>query len=175
METHILTNMQTLDIIVLAILVIMTIIGLVRGLVRQLGDLVALVAGVIGANLWGKGFTAWIEAHTEWSLIICQILAYIALFLAIYLSIRLIAHFIKALSQLVRLGWLDSIAGGIFSAFKTILFISLLLNLAMAILPDWEIWKSPLLTQSMCYETLKGFALLILDALNSYGIQQPSL
>lgn len=167
--------MQTLDIIVLAVLVIMTIIGLIHGLVRQIGDLVALVAGVIGANLWGKACTLWIQTHTEWSLIICQALAYIGVFLAIYLAIRLMAHFIKALTQLVRLGWIDSIAGGVFAAFKTILFASLLLNLLMAILPNIELWQSSGLTQAMCYETLKNFAPQIFDVLHSYGIQQPSI
>lgn len=161
--------MQTLDIIILAIVVIMVIMGLMQGLVRQLGDLAALVLGVIGANLWGDELTQWIVSHTDWALIVCQILAYIGVFLAIYLFVRLIASFIKALTQFVRLGWIDSIAGGIFSAFKTVLFLSVLLNLAMAIFPDIELWKSPFLTQSMCYETLKGFALDVLAVLNSYS------
>lgn len=171
METHIFTDMHTFDIVMLVLLVIMIIIGLVRGLVRQIGDLVALVAGVIGANLWGNTFSLWIQAHTEWSLIICKALAYIGVFLLIYLTIRLVAHFIKALTQLVRLGWIDSIAGGIFAAFKTVLFASLLLNLAIAITPNIELWQSPQLTQSVCYEKIKSFAPQMFDILASYSTQ----
>lgn len=167
--------MHTIDIIMLALLVVMTIIGLVRGLVRQIGDLVALVAGVIGANIWGKACTLWIQAHTDWSLIICQALAYIGIFLVIYLTIRIVAHFIKALTKLVRLGWIDSIAGGLFAAFKTLLLVSMLINLAMVVSHNAEIWKSPALTQSKSYETVKNFAPRFLDVLDSYGLEKPTI
>lgn len=150
--------MQIVDIIMLGLVVLMTIWGMVRGIVRQIGDLAALILGVIGANLWGGNMATILAKHTEWSLILCQILAYIGVFIAIYLTIRIVAGCIKSLTQLVRLGWIDSIAGGLFGAFKTILFVSLLLNLTMLITKDADIWTSPELTQSVCYETVKSFA-----------------
>lgn len=166
--------MQTFDIIILVLLAVMIVYGLVRGLLRQIGDLAALALGVIGANIWGGMFTSWIHTHTEWSPIACRMLAYAGIFLAIYIVVRLIAHFIKSLAQLVRLGWIDAISGGFFAAFKTILLLSILLNIAIIASPKQELWQSPELTQSVSYETVKNFAPQILDILNSYGFEKPT-
>lgn len=154
---------QIVDIIMLVLVALMTILGLIRGIVRQIGDLAALVMGVVGANLWGNDVTMWILNHTEWSLLACQIVAYATVFLTIYLTVRIIAGFIKSLAQLVKLGWIDAIAGGLFGAFKTILLVSILLNVAMLITQDAKWWKSPELTQSICYERVKSFAPHILN------------
>lgn len=155
-------NIATVDIIMLVLVVLMTIWGMVRGIVRQIGDLAALILGVVGANLWGGAITLWLNGRTEWSVLVCQIVAYIGLFLVIYIAVRIVASFIKSLTQLVRLGWIDSLAGGLFGAFKTILIVSVLLNVAMLASKDSEIWRSPELAKSKCYETVKDFAPYIL-------------
>lgn len=150
--------MQIVDIIMLVFVVLMTIWGMVRGIVRQVGDLAALILGIVGSNLWGSDIATWILNRSEWSLIVCQLIAYLGLFLVIYIAVRIVVSFIKSLTRLVRLGWIDAIAGGLFGAFKTILFVSLLLNLAMVVAQDADVWKSPELTQSQCFETVRGFA-----------------
>ena len=76
--------MQIIDIIMLGLVVLMTIWGMVRGLVRQVGDLAALILGIVGANLWGNQVTAQLLEHTEWSMLVCQFIAYIGLFIAIF-------------------------------------------------------------------------------------------
>lgn len=155
--------MQILDIIVLALVVIMTIWGFVRGIVRQIGDLAALILGIVGANLFGSSFTAWIQSNSDWALLVCQLVAYISLFLFIYLTIRIVAGFIKSLTRLVRLGWIDSLAGGAFGAFKTLLFISVVLNVALMLTREADFWHSQALINSMSFETLKDFAPHILN------------
>ncbi|MBR6758328.1 MAG: CvpA family protein [Bacteroidaceae bacterium] len=155
--------MQILDIVILALVAIMTIWGFMRGIVRQIGDLAALLLGIIGANLFGSVVTSWMQTHTDWPLIACQLVAYISLFLIIYLTIRIVVSFIKSLTELVRLGWIDSLAGGLFGAFKTLLLISIVLNVALMMTRDAEIWHSEALTQSMSFEALKDFAPHILN------------
>ncbi len=155
--------MQILDIVMLALVAIMTIWGFMRGIVRQIGDLAALLLGIIGANLFGSVVTSWIQTNTDWALIACQLVAYISLFLIIYLTIRIVASFIKSLTELVRLGWIDSLAGGVFGAFKTLLLISIVLNVALMMTRDAEIWHTEALTQSMSFEALKDFAPHILN------------
>ena len=160
--------MQIVDIIMLGLVVLMTIWGLVRGLMRQIGDLAALILGVVGANLWGNNITTLLLEHAGWSLIVCQLVSYISLFLAIYIIVRIVVACIKSLTQLVRLGWIDSIAGGLFGAFKAILFVSILLNLAMLVSKDADIWKSPTFTNAICYEAVRDFAPHVLHLVESY-------
>lgn len=157
--------MQTLDIIVIVLVAIMTIWGFMRGIVRQIGDLAALIIGVVGANILGASVTQWIQTNTDWALLACQLVAYISVFLVIYLTIRIVAGFIKSLTQLVCLGWVDSLAGGAFGAFKTILLLSIVVNVLLMIFRDADVWNSQALTQSLSFETLKDFAPHILNIL----------
>ena len=150
--------MQIADIIMLALVSIMTVWGMVRGIVRQVGDLAALILGIVCSNLWGGMLVIRLLEYTDWSMIVCQFIAYLAIFLVVYLGVCIIAGCIQSLTQLVRLGWIDSILGGLFGAFKTILFVSLILNIAMFVFEDADVWKSPELTQSVCYETVRSFA-----------------
>ena len=150
--------MQVLDIIVLIIVAAMTIWGMVRGVVRQIGDLAALVMGIIGANLLGGEVSSWIQNLSGWSSIVSQLIGYLLVFLIIYLGIRIVAQGIKSLAKLVRLGWIDSVGGGLFSAFKTILLLSILVNLALLLTQNATFWYTPTFTQSLCFETLRSFA-----------------
>ena len=150
--------MCTIDIVMLVLVVGMSIWGFVRGVVRQIGDLTGLILGIIGANLWGNACSVWLQAQTNWSLIGCQIVAYIGVFLLIYLTARIVALFIRALTRLVKLGWIDSVLGGLFSAFKFLLLTSVILNLLMLVTKDAQVWRSEELTRAECYEPMKGFA-----------------
>jgi uncharacterized membrane protein required for colicin V production len=56
-------ELQIVDYIMLALLVLMTIMGLMRGIVRQIGDLAALILGVVGANIWGGEASLWVQTY----------------------------------------------------------------------------------------------------------------
>ncbi|MBR5843876.1 MAG: CvpA family protein [Bacteroidaceae bacterium] len=155
--------MEVIDIIMLGLVVLMTIWGMVRGIVRQVGDVAALLLGVICTYIWSKDITALLFERTGWSLLVCEMVSYAGLFFVIYTAIRIVSGFLKSITRLVRLGWIDSIAGGLFGAFKTILFVSLALNLAMLVTKDAKVWKSPTLTKAICYETVRDFAPKVLN------------
>ena len=155
-------NLATVDIIMLGLVVLMTIWGTIQGIVKQAGDLLALVLGIVVANVTGPAATSWLIECTEYSLLTCQIASYMGLFLVVIIAVRIAVGFIKILTDKARLGWIDSLAGGAFAAFKIILLVSVLLNVAMILLKDNEIWTSPALTQSICYESVRDFAPFIL-------------
>ena len=148
--------------VVLGLVVLMTIWGAIQGLVRQAGDLLALVVGVVMANLTGPAVTSWFINSTEYSSLTCQIISYMGIFLVVTIAVRIVVGFVKILTDKVHMGWVDSLLGGALGALKTILIVSVLLNVAMLLLKDNEIWTSPALTQSVCYESVKDFAPYIL-------------
>ena len=155
-------NLTTIDMVVLGLVVLMTIWGAIQGLVRQAGDLLALVVGVVMANLTGPAVTSWFINSTEYSSLTCQIISYMGIFLVVTIAVRIVVGFVKILTDKVHMGWVDSLLGGALGALKTILIVSVLLNVAMLLLKDNEIWTSPALTQSVCYESVKDFAPYIL-------------
>ncbi len=165
-------NLQTIDYIILGLVLISTGFGLFRGIVRQIGDVAGLIIGIVGANIWGGQLSLWLQENAKLEVIYSTLIAYIGLFLIIYLIVRIIALFIRALTKLVRLGWIDSIAGGIFGGFKMVLFISIAINLAILIAPKAEWWKEKQYTESMCIQKIQPVAPHILHMVR--GDAQPS-
>lgn len=156
-------NLQVIDYIVLVLLLVMVIWGFVRGLVCQLGDVAALVLGVIGSHLWGAACSRWLQGVFSISTLACDLIAYIGLFLLIYLTIRIVASFIKSLTKLVRLGWIDAMCGGIFGACKLLLFASIIINVLLFLLPDASWWHDKSLTQSVSFAPLRNLLPWILQ------------
>lgn len=147
-------NLQVIDYILLALMVAMVIWGFIRGVVCQIGDLAALILGIVGTHMWGGTCATWLQAHTSWESMACNVVAYIGLFLLIYLTIRIVASFIKSLTKLVRLGWIDSVCGAFFGAFKLLLFASMVVNALLWIAPHASWWNDKLLTTSISYPIL---------------------
>lgn len=148
-------ELQVIDYILLVLMVVMVIWGFVRGIVCQIGDLAALILGIVGAHLWGSTCAAWVQSHTSWDGMACSVLAYIGLFLLIYLTVRIVASFIKSLTKLVRLGWIDSVCGAFFGAFKLLLFASMVFNVLLWVAPQASWWRDESLATSVSYPILR--------------------
>lgn len=157
-------ELQVIDYIVLVLMIVMVIWGFVRGIVCQIGDLAALVLGIICSHVWGGTCAAWLQAHTSWEAVACSVIAYIGLFLLIYLTIRIMASFIKSLTKLVRLGWMDSVCGAFFGAFKLLLFASMIVNALLWIAPHASWWHDASFERSVSYPLIRDLLPWLLDA-----------
>ena len=68
-----------------------------------------------------------------------RMLAGVILFIGGFVAVRLVAHFCRALTQALCLGFLDRIAGALFCLAEWLLVMSLMLNFWTVIKPqtDW--------------------------------------
>ncbi|MCP9612589.1 CvpA family protein [Coprobacter tertius] len=117
------------DIFIGGILCIGIISGLMRGLVRQIGSLASLVLAIVGSYLFGNFTETLLIGLFDVPLSISHSLAYLLTFLVIYLVGRLIAYFCLRVVRWVQLGFLDRLAGAVFSVFKYVLIISIFINI----------------------------------------------
>lgn len=127
--------MTTLDIAILTVFVGSAAIGFRKGIVKQIGSLGGIVAGVIICRIGGTWLTGMIADNPEAPEYTDSILAKVILFLAGYISVRCIAHFLRQVTRALRAEALDRIAGAVFSIFQWMLVMSLLLNLWLIIKP----------------------------------------
>jgi len=100
-----------LDIIIFAVLVIAAIYGLIKGLIRGLFGIVALIAGIWLASRTFKQFATHLPFSNP---ILSNILSFIIVFLIVAVVINVIGFIIRKLIAFASLGWIDRICGLIF-------------------------------------------------------------
>ena len=126
--------MNTFDIIVVVILAYSLLRGLFRGLLKE----AASVAGVMGGFFLAYTFYATVAGYLAGLVsnpAYRNILAFLAIFCIVVITVNLIAVIVKYLMRIVFLGWLDRLGGFVFGAVKGALIVSVIFLALTAFLP----------------------------------------
>jgi membrane protein required for colicin V production len=115
-------KMDTFDIVVLAVIGMLTIIGFWKGMVRQVFGIAGIMAGCILAMQFSR---PWAKFLTGVSPGAARIIAFIVIFIACVLIANLLARGVERLFAITRLGFLNRIGGGLFGFLKGLILISL--------------------------------------------------
>ena len=128
MRKFLVCMLSTTDIVILVVAVAAGGWGAWRGFIAQLGSLVAILAAIVGCQIWGDNVSAWLGVNT--------ILAWVILFVIIYLGVILLANMIRGAAHTLHLGPVDRFFGAVFYIFKWLVLASLLINVWLAFKPD---------------------------------------
>lgn len=126
--------MTTLDIVILIVFVASVAIGFMRGIIVQAGSLGGIIFGVLLCHIFGGLLTGVIAGGGDAGYV-DSVLANVILFVAGFLSVKVVAHFCKKLTHALALGGLDRLAGAVFSLLQWMLVLSILLNLWCVVKP----------------------------------------
>ena len=110
--------MTWLDILILLPLLIGLVIGIKRGLIIELTNLISIIAGVVCARLLSAPVAAWIAQQFTWPEAVCSVVAYTLLFLISTILLYLLGKLLTKLFKAVKLGWLNRLLGGVFGLAK---------------------------------------------------------
>ena len=103
--------MVWLDVIILAVIVIAAIYGLVKGLIRGLFGIIALIAGIWIASRTFRQFATYLPFNNP---TLSNILSFIVIFLVVAIVITVIGFIVRKIIRFASLGWIDRIFGLIF-------------------------------------------------------------
>ena len=147
-----LTALTPFDWLVLVLALWSVVRGLMRGLIRELFALVALVAGITAAA-WNytplaAWLARWIPQPTS-----ASIAAFLILALAVTFVVLLAGRIVRSAAHLVGLGPLDRIAGGLFGLARASLVGAAILMACTTFLPP-----QPWIQQSLLAPTLLKIA-----------------
>lgn len=132
--------MSVLDVVLLALCAGLAVLGIFQGLVRQLSSWTGLVLGhIVGAKYYEPARKA-LGISFEHS----EIVAYLLLFLAAYLCVRLIGALAERLVRESTLSGTDRFAGALAGFAKGVLVSILLVIVLVVVLPR----NPPLLANS---------------------------
>jgi len=136
------------DFVALAILGVSCVLGLVRGLLKEVLSLIAYGLAFVAAIWWGPVVHAWLAAWIETPLLRMGI-SYAAVFIVVLLSVGLVNMTLAALIKTTGLSPADHGLGGVFGLLRGVLFILILVVLAgYTPMPAEPWWKDAMFSQT---------------------------
>jgi len=123
-------DMAGIDVVFMVIIAISALRCAARGFISELLSMAALIFGVLAALLFfrqgGVLVRGWFMPGVR---IAPEIIAFIALFLIIYITIKIIEITLKSIIEGIQLGGLDHLLGFLFGFVEGIIIVCLLLFL----------------------------------------------
>lgn len=121
-------------IVILALLAWFFIIGVKRGLIRQVLEVAGIIVAFLAAFYFAHALAEWIEVKTSADYRLSLAMAALAIFIGIIIGVHFVGAGLKKIFGLTIMGVFDRVAGGLFGVLKGVLIISLVLSVMM-ILP----------------------------------------
>lgn len=164
--------MGTLDIILLLIFIPGIILGFAKGFVIQLVSLASLFISAIVAGRFSGPASEWVTAHLDWGETPAKIVCYALVFIVCALLLSLAAKLVTKLVSAASLGWLNRLAGVLFSVVVTALLLGLIISLAEG-LAGAGVFKMPAeASESAVYNSLRDFACNVLPMLKNIFVSK---
>jgi len=127
------------DYIVLAIIGVSALLGLLRGLVKELFSLVAYAAAFLAAIWWGPLVSSWLSPYLQNDLLRTGV-AYAAVFIVVLLLVGLVNVTLGTLIDKTGLTPADHGMGAIYGFLRGLLFVLVLVGLAGYTQLPQEVW-----------------------------------
>ncbi len=110
--------MNWLDVLLLLPLLVGLVRGLMRGLISEIIAIVVVILGVLGSRWMAPDFSAWILAQFAWPKDVCDVVAYVLIFLAIAIILSILARLMNKFLRAIHLGWANRMLGAFFGVVK---------------------------------------------------------
>jgi membrane protein required for colicin V production len=122
-------NLTIIDIVFIVLIFILLIRGGLRGFVTEIMSMAAVVLGLLTAFLFYKPGAAFVRTKILADMqIVPELIAFVALIVIVFLSIKILEHIIQdIISRVNLLGGLDHALGLVFGFLEGLLLVSLLI------------------------------------------------
>lgn len=129
--------MTAIDILILVIVAVGGVIGFSKGLLSQLGQIAAVIVGIVATRFLGEAITG-IFTDSDTPSALETVCGYGVVFLVAYCLTWLVARMARGVIHTVHLGILDRLGGALFKIAQWGLILSLALNFYLLIIGDDE-------------------------------------
>jgi membrane protein required for colicin V production len=110
--------METIDIIICALLITGFVLGLCEGLVKQVASLAGLICGFLLGRLFYVPVGEWLISTFEFSPKTAHVTAFILILIIVPLLFSLGGWLIAKLLEAISLGWVNRVLGGVVGILK---------------------------------------------------------
>ena len=155
--------MNTLDIVLLASILIGFIIGLRAGLIKQLTLGAGIAIGLLLAVLYYPAAATWIQEMAGWDKWLCSFAGFSALLVSSIVALSVVGIILRWLLSLVFLGIADRLLGGLFSASIAILAVTMTVEMSSGIIPDNSITGETSQRESVLYNKVSKITFSVIE------------
>ena len=150
--------MNSLDIYILIPIVFGFIIGIFRGMVKEIISLMVIFIGILFSRNLAPFISVWLMKWFKISVTSVQPISIIIAFLLIAIVLIIIGKIIHKMVKALSLGSINAVIGGIISTIKYALIVSVLLVLLEALDNQFAFLDENLKSESALYKPVKNFA-----------------
>jgi membrane protein required for colicin V production len=164
--------MSFIDIVFAILLCYALYKGIKNGLFVELASLIALVAGIFVAIKFSYLVNNILEPKVTWEPKYIEIIAFALTFILVVVLIYLSAKLLTKIADFTYLGWINKLAGAIFSTLKTILLLSILILLFEKVNINNTLVKQETLDESIFYNPTKEISAFLYPKIEEWYEKQ---
>jgi membrane protein required for colicin V production len=140
--------------------------GFRKGLIIEVTTLAALLAGIYGAIRFSDSAAILIREHWEIDDRYMPIVAFAITFILIVILVNIIGKMVEKLVDMVSLGFLNKLAGGLFRALKIAFILSVIFTMVTSLDEDFQIIPDTVKDESVLYGPLSKLAPIVIPAIS---------
>lgn len=160
--------MSFLDVVLGSLLAFGLYKGIRNGLFVELASFVSLLLGIYIAIKFSSFATKVLSGFVNWNPKTIQIIAFLLTFLIVIIGISLAAKFLTKIASFAYLGWINKLGGGGFRLLKTVLIVSVFLNLFEKINFNTTFAKKETLDKSLFYHPIQKTAGFVFPSIEKW-------
>lgn len=160
--------MNLIDLILTICILIAFVRGYKNGLIKEIMSLTTIFLALLIALYFSDTIKNILINKFQYQSNFIDIVSFIVTFLLAFFGIKLVTKMFDKIADMVFLGWLNKILGGVFSSLKLILVISFLIMFFEKININNMLIKKEKINEIKLYEPIKQANNLIFPWVNSW-------
>lgn len=160
--------MAILDIILLLCFVPAIVLGISKGFVKQLVEILAILVGAWAAFRFSSALSMYLAQYLTFDKQVIRVICFVIILIVAALLLSLLGEMLTRFLQLASLGWINHLLGLIFGIVKTSFILGLLILLFEALNNSLQFVRDGALDNAVVYQALKNFANSIFPYLKSF-------
>ncbi len=149
--------MNTVDIVILVLLVPAVIQGLVKGFVTQAAGLLGIILGVWASFRFSELVSGWLAPYISANPQVMHIIAFTIILVVVILLLALIGRALKGILKFAMLAWVDKLLGVVFGILKAGLILGILVILFESVNAQFSLVGEETLSGSKLYPLVRDF------------------
>ena len=150
--------MNILDVIILISLIPALIQGIRKGFISQAISIISFITGIWASARFADMVTIWLSKYIQAGEQILKIVAFAIILIVVFLALGFIGRLLEKVLDFAFLGWVNRLAGAVFSLMKAFLIIGLVITAFCALNDAAGIVKPEVISDSILYGPLKDTA-----------------
>jgi membrane protein required for colicin V production len=148
--------LTTIDYILLAPIIFGLCFGAYRGLFKELVALFCVILGICAVRYFGTLCADFLVAKIEMSPSSAMAISSIVVFIAAVIGLNILANMLTKLFKVMKLNWLNRLAGMFFGGFKWVLILSIVLNIVTLFYQKVPVTNGNPLAKSKFYQPIES-------------------